>query len=85
MSIYPFSWNVCGMGNREKRPVIKNVVSRSKANVILLLEMKLTSFDMRFAWEICSFAFLDGLSLPSVGGLGPLGAYGLSGILLKLG
>lgn len=61
------------LSNREKRVVIKYVVLRSKAEVILLQETKLSSLDSGIIHEICPF----------FSSLGPSEASGLSGIQLK--
>lgn len=54
-------------GNHEKMAVVKEVVNKSKADVILLQETKLKSPDKANLRQICCFNMVDGVCLPSRG------------------
>lgn len=70
MSVSIFSWNVRGLGNKEKKAAMKDLSTRCKAKVIMIQETKASSMGRAGMREICSFQCLDGLCLPSIKALG---------------
>lgn len=63
-------WNVRELGNIKKRAIVKDVISRSSTEVILLQETKLGRLDKGIIREIYHFSDPDGVSLHSIGASG---------------
>lgn len=58
------------MGSKEKRTVIKDLVAKSKASILLLQETKMGEMDRGIIHEICPFACPYGVCIPSMGASG---------------
>lgn len=60
------SWNVRGLDNRDRRRLLKEMVRRSKADLVLVQEYKLETVDCSVISEINSFSKIGWVSLPSI-------------------
>lgn len=47
------SWNVRGLGDRDKRAAVKDVIRSSKADIVLIQESKLSSMLDLLIKEVC--------------------------------
>lgn len=66
MIIKILSWNVRGLGNRDRRRMVKEMVQRSKADLVLVQESKLEIVNRMIISEISSFLSTGWVFLPSV-------------------
>lgn len=46
------SWNVCGLGSREKRVLVKEVIQNFKADIMMIQESKVRVVSDRVIKEI---------------------------------
>lgn len=67
MSIKILSWNVRGLNNRDRRRLLKEMVRKSKAEVVLVQESKLELVDCWVIYDLNSFSRTGWISLPSIG------------------
>lgn len=70
ISVSIFPWNVRGLGSKDKKLAVKDLVSNCKADVILLQETKLGRMDRFVLRDLCHFDCPDRVCLPSKGASG---------------
>lgn len=70
MIIKILSWNVRGLGNRDLRRMVKEMVQRSKTDLVLVQEFKLEIVNWIIIPEISSFCSTEWEFLPLVGATG---------------
>ena len=61
------SWNVRGVGRREKRRVIKEMLCREKPDIVILQETKKETIDNKLVSSLWGIRFKEWAVLPSVG------------------
>lgn len=59
-----------GLDRFEKRSQIKDIVTSSSVKLVLLMESKMKSMPRGFLHQVCPFALLNGVCLPSKGVVG---------------
>lgn len=64
------SWNVRGLGNRDCKRMLKEIVQRSKADLVLVQESKLESVNHSIISKISSFPRISWVFLHSIGTAG---------------
>lgn len=67
MSFSILAWNVRGLGRYDKRVLIKDIVSSSSVELLILVESKMRSIPPAFMHQVCPFPLVNGLCLPSKG------------------
>ncbi|BFG20710.1 hypothetical protein CerSpe_069840 [Prunus speciosa] len=64
------SWNVRGLGDRKKRAVIKKVLKKCGAYIVMLQETKKMLIDRKLIGNIWGSKFREWICLPSIGSSG---------------
>lgn len=64
------SWNVRGMGNPERRMVIKDVIKSNKVKIALIQESKLNSMSDRIIREVWGDKPTNWICVDAVGSAG---------------
>lgn len=62
--------NVRGLGSRDRKRLVRDLVSRTRPDVVILQETKLMNPDRAVVCSLCHFGNVNWISLPSVGQLG---------------
>lgn len=65
-----YLWNVRGLGDRDKRAAVKDVIRSSKADIVLIQKSKLSSMSDLLIKEVCGSASFDWICLDAVGSSG---------------
>lgn len=66
------SWNIRGLGSREKKRMVRRLVNIHKPSILFLQESKLKSFDNRMVNALGSPVLNKGLAMDMEGALGGL-------------
>lgn len=61
------SWNVRGLGSRERRSIVKQVIRMQKATVVLIQESKINSGEDMVVKDIWGAAYVKWANLSSIG------------------
>lgn len=61
------SWNVRGLGGREKRKAVKELLIREKPDIVILQETKKEKVDKRLITSVWGVRFKEWVVLPSIG------------------
>ncbi|KAM1105783.1 hypothetical protein ACFX13_002765 [Malus domestica] len=64
------SWNVRGLGSRQKRLTLKQQFRRLQPNIIILQETKKTSIDRRLVVSVWGSRFKEWIFAPAQGSSG---------------
>ncbi|XVF12568.1 hypothetical protein REPUB_Repub08aG0129800 [Reevesia pubescens] len=66
------SWNVNGLGRKEKRRVVHRLVTKNKLDFVFIQESKVSSVDRKLIhclWSCGNLNFVSSYSIGSTGGL----------------
>lgn len=61
------AWNVCGLGGRDKRRVLRNVIRKNNIDFICVLETKLEIVDEKIVNAVWGREHRSWYALPSLG------------------
>lgn len=64
------TWNVRGLGSRERRCMVRELAKKNNPDIISLQETKLMQVDKKLIMSVCNFHSPGWIALPSVGASG---------------